>query len=528
MPNFEYSKEQKDIFEQAEKGVLNLIVQAVAGAGKTTTLVECANRIDQSKKILILAHNRSTRDTLKQRIGGRDNVKIYTLHGLAWRMFTEHFEFEPTIDDDKYRKYVNANIVELGGEEYVSLNKSLKATYKATVFDLINKARHNLKQSEKEIKKLATKKYGVTSIANEFECVAKVLKWGESTTDIVDYQDLLWFPSEYGYFTKKYLADIIMLDEAQDASIAQQDVISRCFKRNTRLFAFGDRDQTINSWCGSDTDSFEHLQDPTTFRRDAIELPLTTNYRCGKKIIEYAKQYTDNNIHAKDDAVDGIVNFDVSLTEIKNNDMVLCRNIAPLMRLYRQLVSLGQKAYFISEELGKNIILATDYTESDTVDGMILEMKHRLIDMWAQIQEANDEDEQEASKDKRLASLLDTIKTMESLPKTVTNRYELGLFIKDVFKDETDDGVMLSTIHRAKGMEADNVFILCPSLIPSRFAELDWEIEEEQHLLYVMSTRPKLSLNFISEKEFNSKQYGADSNSLYTELKQIRQEIQNK
>lgn len=316
-----------------------------------------------------------------------------------------------------------------------------------------------------------------------------------------------------------------MLDEAQDASIAQQDIISRCFKRNTRLFAFGDRDQTINSWCGSDTDSFEHLQDPTTFRRDAVELPLTTNYRCGKKIIEYAKKYTDNNIHAKDDAVDGTVNFDVSITDISNNDMVLCRNIAPLMRLYRQLVSNGQKAYFISEELGKNIILATDCTDSDSVDGMILEMKNRLIDLWYQIQEINEEDERESANDKRLVSLLDTIKTMESLPKTVSNRYELELFIKDVFKDETDDGVMLSTIHRAKGMEADNVFVLCPSLIPSRFARLDWEIEEEQHLLYVMSTRPKISLNFISEKEFNANQYGIDSESIYNELKKIKKEI---
>ena len=312
MSEIKFSDEQLAIFDYAEHGILNLIIQAVAGAGKTTTLIECANRIGDDKSILLLAHNRSTRDALKQKIADKKNVKVYTLHGLAWRMFTEHFDFQPTIDDDKYRKYINANINEISSDEFKALSTPTKMAYKANVFDLINKARHNLKQSEKEIKKLATKKYGMTLVADECKMVSDVLKWGLTQTSVVDYQDLLWFPSEFGYFTKKYLADIIMLDEAQDASIAQQDIVSRCFKRNTRLFSFGDKDQTINSWCGSDTEAFEHLKDSSMFRRDSKELPLTTNYRCGKKIIEYAKKYTDNNIHAREDAQDGAVNFNVS------------------------------------------------------------------------------------------------------------------------------------------------------------------------------------------------------------------------
>ena len=54
-----FSEEQNNIFEFAKFGLPNLIVQAVAGAGKTTTLIECANQIDSDKKIMLLAHNRS-------------------------------------------------------------------------------------------------------------------------------------------------------------------------------------------------------------------------------------------------------------------------------------------------------------------------------------------------------------------------------------------------------------------------------------------------------------------------------------
>lgn len=517
-----FSEEQNNIFDFVENGIQNLIVQAVAGAGKTTTLIECANRISPDKKIMLLAHNRSTRDTLKERIGNKPNVKVYTLHGLAWRIFKEHFEFEPVINEDKYRIYVNHNLQELGGDEYKVLLPPFKMIYKSNVFDLINKARHNLKQSEKEIKKLAVRKYGMNLIANECKVVSEILKWGENNLNEVDYQDLLWLPSELGYFTRKYTADIIMLDEAQDASLAQQDIVSRCFKRTTRLFAFGDRDQTINSWCGSDTEAFEHLKDSTMFRRDAKELPLSTNYRCGKKIIEYAKQYTNNNIKARSDAPDGEINFNMYLNSVQNGDMILCRNISPLMEVYRLGVGYGMKMYFRGEELGKNLIEAVDCAQGDTIPEIIRSLKERIIATWDFITVESGIDPRETMVDARVVSLMDTIKAIESLPKTVTDRNMLNKFIKDVFSDEGKDGIQLSTIHRAKGLEADNVFVICPSLIPTRLAVMDWQKEEERHLLYVMCTRPKNSLNFISEKEVKPTAAFMGNNSLYKELEEIR------
>ena len=521
----EFSKEQNDIFDYAEHGILNLIVQAVAGAGKTTTLIECANRLDENKTVLLLAHNKSTRDTLREKIGDKPNVKVYTLHGLAWRMFNEHFGFSPEIDEDKYRKYINANIDTIASEEYNALSRPSKLAYKSNVMDLINKSRYNLKQSEKEIKKLATKKYGMTLIADECKMVSDVLKWGATQDKVVDFQDLLWFPSEFGYFTKKYLADIIMLDEAQDASIAQQDIVSRCFKRNTRLFSFGDKEQCINGWAGSDTSAFEHLKDSSMFRRDSVELPLTTNYRCGKRIIEYAKRFTNNNIHAMDGAVDGAVRENVLLSEVNEGDMVLCRNIAPLMEVYRRFVSLGKKVYFRGEELGRKLKESADCSDGETIDEMISSMKKRLIFTWDMLSSDEGVDKRETMTHPMVISQLDTIKSMESLPRTVKTRLDLEMFVDDMFSDEGQEGIQLSTIHRAKGLESDKVFIICPSLIPSHLATLDWELEEERHLQYVMCTRPKYELNFVSESEISPNMAFSEVNLLYNELENIRKEI---
>lgn len=520
-----FSKEQNDIFDYAEHGILNIMVQAVAGAGKTTTLIECANRMDDNKSILLLAHNKSTRDTLKAKIGDKKHVHVYTLHGLAWRMFTEHFGFEPDIDDDKYRTYVNKNINDLAGDEYKLLPGPRKLAYKANVFDLINKARHNLKQSEKEISKLAKKKYNLTLVADECKFTAEVLKWGASTTNIVDFQDMLWFPSQFDYYSKRYASDIVMLDEAQDASLAQQDVIMRCLKRNTRMFCFGDRDQTINSWCGSDTEAFEHLKSKDVFRRDAKEFPLTTNYRCGYKIIEYAKRYTTNNIHAKDDAEPGVVNVDAHISDIKNGDMVLCRNTAPLMEFYRRGISKGLKMYFRGEEFGKNLKRIVDCSNGNTISEIIMSMKARLIATWDMLTEDSGLDKKETMVNPMVISLLDSIKAMENLPKTVETRDDMEKFVNDVFSEEGREGIQLSTIHKAKGLEADNVFIICPSLIPSKLAEMDWEREEERHLQYVMCTRPKNSLNFVTEKEIAPHSAFSENNSLFKELENIRKEI---
>lgn len=531
MPQFNFSEEQKNIFNYAKNGINNVIIQAVAGAGKTTTLIECVKQLiehNKKVKILLLAHNKSTRDTLKERLGDYiQNVKVFTLHGLAYRMYMEYFGEAPNIDDDKYINYINKNINNIASESYLELNHNKKMMYKSNLFELINKSRHNLKQSEREIYKMAVRKYQIKLVSDECHLASKILKWGIENREIVDFQDLLYFPNEFGYFTKIQLSDIIMLDEAQDASLAQQDVVRRCFKRNTRLFAFGDKDQTINSWCGSDTEAFEHLKDSTVFNKPASEFPLTTNYRCGKKIIEHAKKFTKNDIKPKDNAHDGIIRYNVSLSEIKEGDMVLCRNSAPLMELYRMGVNKGLKIYFKGEEYGKTLKESVSCAYGDSIDEIIMSMKKRLISFWEFITIDSGLDFKETMFNPKILSLYDTIKTMEFIPKSITNRNELNLFIDNMFKNEGNEGIQLSTIHRAKGLEADNVFIICPSLIPSKLSQTDWEKEEEQHLLYVMCTRPKNSLNYITEKEIKPNNAYSENNSFYTELINIKREIKN-
>lgn len=543
MSNIIYTKEQEDIFEYAKTGLLNIVIEAVAGAGKTTTLIECVKHIikfhGSDKRILLLAHNKSTRDTLQEKINKKlekdnldgSNIKVFTLHGLAWRLFREHYDEKPEINDDKYRLYISHNIDKIASDSYKDLSYNNKILYRSNLLELINLGRHYLKSGEKGLRKLA-KKLGIQLLADECHMVSNILKWGRDNREVVDFQDLLWYPFELGYYSKLYLADFIFLDEAQDASIAQQEIITRCMKRNTRLIVFGDVDQTINSWCGSDVNSMNNIlmNDGDRFRREGKLMPLTTNYRCGKKIIEYAKQYSDktntpNEIKPRIDAPDGIVKFEARLKDIKNNDMILCRNTAPLMEVYRHMVSNGQKVFFRGEELGKNLMFEVETTNGETIKEVIFNLKRKMIAWWEFLTKENNLDPKETMTYPQIVNCYDIIKTLEELPDTVKNKDDLRDFVKDIFKNEGVDGIQLSTIHKAKGLEADNVFIICPSLIPSRLAKTNEEIAEERRLQYVMCTRAKDSLNFVTERDIKPNNAYSENNSFYTELMNIKNSL---
>jgi superfamily I DNA/RNA helicase len=80
--------------------------------------------------------------------------------------------------------------------------------------------------------------------------------------------------------------------------------------------------------------------------------------------------------------------------------------------------------------------------------------------------------------------------------------------IEKIFSGGT--GVKLSTIHKAKGSEADVVWILDFDKLPYKHKEDAQEIDQQEiNLVYVATTRAKKEMNFIlSREEFRQEYYG--------------------
>lgn len=77
-------------------------------------------------------------------------------------------------------------------------------------------------------------------------------------------------------------------------------------------------------------------------------------------------------------------------------------------------------------------------------------------------------------------------------------------------KQETKEGVTLATLHSAKGLEYDHVYIVDVNegIMPYKKAALEQEIEEERRMFYVGMTRAKKDLHLFSTKQINHKDTG--------------------
>jgi DNA helicase-2/ATP-dependent DNA helicase PcrA len=517
---------QKKIFDFIQKGVGNAVINAKAGSGKTTTLVEAMKLIPSKEKVLFVAFNKAIEQELSKRLVGYDNVDIRTYHGLGFALLRNNLGKTNKINviEHKYTTFINNNIHILAPDSY-SLSREDMRLFKSNLKQIVDYARFNLAESIDEIKVIC-KKYGITPVLNEVEIVPTILNWGKNHLSDIDYTDMIWLCIERDIKTRTFKYDYIFIDEAQDSSIMQQALIKKCFKRGSRFIAIGDEYQCINAFAGADQDAFKKMQnEPNT---QILTLPIT--YRCPKNIVNFVCKTTGVEIEAADNAIDGSINFKVNPYDPKNNDMVLCRNTAHLVKLYMRYNRVNKKSYLKGRNIGetfKTLLHQTnqEYLSKDMItDGVFPRLYERLFDMINKEIVMTGVDYEDVVNTRIIADFIDSIKALEALSEGIIWKDDLIRKIDTIFTDDEKDGVCLSTIHKAKGLEADNVFILCPSLMPSKHAKKEWEKIAEENLRYVAITRAKKTLNFISEDLFPAKLFG-ENDDLISELEYQRQRM---
>ncbi|MBU2249747.1 MAG: ATP-binding domain-containing protein, partial [Gammaproteobacteria bacterium] len=105
-----------------------------------------------------------------------------------------------------------------------------------------------------------------------------------------------------------------------------------------------------------------------------------------------------------------------------------------------------------------------------------------------------------AGKTGQIQALQDKVDTLLALCNGTEDLTELRARINSIFNDTEKRGVILSSVHRAKGDEAERVWILKPELMPHPMAQQEWELEQESNLKYVAYTRSKNKLIFVQSE----------------------------
>lgn len=521
---FTYSKYQKDIFDFVKNGQGNAVVEASAGAGKSTTLIKCLDFIDEDKTILMSAFNTDIVSVLKRKTKDFPNVNCATLHSIGRTMLQRNYpKDELTLDELKYKSYLNTNIKSLSSIDTYSLSKKDFGRYMKNIETFVNFGRAYLCQTVKDLD-LIEDRYGIDTVADEKEVALDVMEYGKTDLSKIDFTDMIWLPNVL--FCKpigmKY--DWIMLDEVQDLSVCQREIILKCRKINTRMILVGDKKQCIFSFSSADPQSFEKLKDiPNT-----ITLPLSISYRCAENIVNFAKKLVPS-IEPNDDGRHGEIKYNTQIDDIQDGDMVLCRNNAPLMQVYVDLIKQGKKCFIRGKDIGLNMKNAVKTTGMDTLnvkldkDGVFVRLYDELFDAINDIMGKYNVTYADAVETSFVARKLDIIKALETLSNNINTSKELIDKISDIFSDRKKGGISLSTIHKAKGLEANNVYIVCNSLMPSEMAKKDWEIEQEYNLMYVAYTRAKNILGFVDETNFET--FKRNTNESVSHLKSIEFQI---
>lgn len=524
MSKFVPSPYQQAIYDFITDGNGNAVVSAVAGSGKTTTLIKAINLIPKNKNVIFLAFNKSIASEIRERIPqGSNNIEVKTVHSYGYSSMQKSFSCE--IENGKYRKILNDIILYHQTDDMKILDKYAfdgksikwcmdfafqngeaelvedKQGYFNRVVALCDLGRLNLidlKNLDNGIDQLSelAKKHDLTLVNGECFRAWLLINIGASYTFKVDFTDMVFLPIHYKIETVKY--DIVFIDECQDLNSCQRELMKQAMKPKVgRFVAVGDSSQAIYGFAGADASSFSKLKEiPNT-----ITLPLSVCYRCGTDIIDLAKKIMPT-IEASPNAKKGRVDYDASYKSLNTGDMVICRNTAPLVALCMKLLISNKKSYVMGTDISKNLINLVESckrkTEEFTVENVFARIFKEKEKMIKNISKKEKITIDEARNSQLIASLTDKISTLEILSKNCIMADELIDKLKAIFSDDTD-GICLSTIHKSKGLEADRVFIIHSDLMPSKYAKQDWEIEQERNLEYVAITRAKSLLGYITD-----------------------------
>ena len=501
--DFVPSEYQQKIFDWIQHGVGNAVIEAKAGSAKTTTAVASMKFIPKDQKCLFIAFNKSIADELNERLKSQSNCTARTTHSLGFLMIRRNLGSNIEVDEYKYRNYIKKNILDLTTTQGEIKTHQQILDYIDNITKLVDYSRFYLAQSEKEINAIA-QKYDIPVSFDECVVAQKCLNWGKENTETIDYTDMIWLPVELSLKPIGCTYDWVFFDEIQDASICSIQLFKKCIKRGGRFMGAGDFSQMIYAFAGSSEEAFNTIKNlPNT---TLFKLPIS--YRCAKSIVELANTIVPD-MYARDDAPEGIVEENCHIRDIKEGDMVLCRSKAPLMVLYNKLIRKNINCYIKGQDIGTNLIKELESVSEEKLgisllsDGVFVRLFDKLFTERNKLMQTRGLDFNDATLSSYIIEKYDSINALMLLAERCKNKQELINRIREIFK-ENSKGVCLSTVHKAKGLESENVYILCRSSMPSKLAVKEWEKLQEKNIMYVAYTRAKNKLGFISEKEIKS------------------------
>lgn len=176
--------------------------------------------------------------------------------------------------------------------------------------------------------------------------------------------------------------------------------------------------------------------------------------------------------------------------ELPRGSAILCRNTAPLVTTAFRLLRGGVPCNILGKNIGTGLEKLTLSLSANSVPD--------LIDKLDNYERAQRSKLLAKHKFTSVDALADRCECLRIIARAVTTIDDLIKKIGELFSAAPTNAITLATIHKAKGLEWNHVFLLNRELIPSQHATSDWQLRQENNLLYVAVTRARETLTYIN------------------------------
>lgn len=452
--------EQLAILDKVENTDDNLIINALAGTGKTTTL-ELIQEVIGPEPILYLCFNKRVAVEAEKKFPTTTAVR--TFNSLGHRIWAKTNASKLTLNGKKTQE---------GLAEFIKASpKSAQGPLWDSYWDIVNgvakaKAIGYVPEGKfPNARRLITQEEFHASLDEEPDDLVKELidetlfaSIQQAYKGYIDYNDQIYMPALFGGTYPDY--PHIKVDETQDLNPTNHAMLDRLVKH--RLMAVGDPWQSIYGFRGAMQGGMAALKE----KFKMVECDLSTSFRCPQAVVEASRWRVP---HFKWVKPGGHVEVLKKLPQVTIPDdaAIICRNNAPLFRLALHLLRSKRSVSVAGSDIGPKVIgIMKKLGSSD----MSRESLVSCIQDWRA--------ERMAKQSKTASDIADCMIVFASFGQTLGQAVS---YAEHLFKQQGT--IQLLTGHKAKGMEWDTVYHLDPWLIS--------EHEQDLNLRYVITTRAK-------------------------------------
>jgi len=469
-----WSPLQEAVFTAIRETSDPILIEAVAGGAKTTTII--AGTEFAAGPCLFLAFNKSIAEDIR---GKLPKGEAKTLNALGHRLWMVNSP-SSRLDARKTEKLVEQVMPAEARRQFGYIVQRIISTAKASGLGIESEV------NDSDLEHLITGgEWDIddSDVLAAAHYAAKVFNLSRSDLATFDFDDQLYGPIYNGWDFPSF--GTVLVDEAQDLNRIQHLILEKLRDAGARPIAVGDRHQAIYGFRGALHNSLDLLKAHFRMR----ELPLSISYRCPESVIREAQALVPHiqprpgapagEVHSRH-AEDGDPEFWTG-----DDKLIVCRNNAPLFAAVMRQVRARQPCRVLSNALDGLASFIRKFRTQETQQMLI------RLDRWLA-------KETDAAESKgmpwKVAALEDKAATVRSLAQDTKTTEEVLNVIRQL--SEGRSGPLFSTIHKAKGLEADHVYFLRPDLVPGWWIKEEAALQQEYNLRYVAITRARSTLTY--------------------------------